>query len=55
MSWQLILKEIPFKVRDFRAIDKKAKKIWNDGGRKEELSKIIVRLIREKYNGCYPY
>tara|TARA_A100001201_G_scaffold141432_1_gene136875 strand:+ start:29837 stop:32218 length:2382 start_codon:yes stop_codon:yes gene_type:complete len=50
MSWQLILKEIPFKVRDFRAIDKKAKKIWNDGGRKEKLSEIIVRLIREKYN-----
>jgi len=50
MSWQLILKEIPFKVRDFRAIDKKAKKIWNEGGRKEKLSEIIVKLIREKYN-----
>ena len=50
MSWELILKEIPFKVRDFRAIDKKARKIWNDGGRKEQLSDIIVRLIKEKYN-----
>jgi len=50
MSWKIILKEIPFKARDFRAIDKKAKKIWNDGGRKEKLSEIIVRLIREKYN-----
>jgi hypothetical protein len=50
MSWQLILKEIPFKVKDFRAIDKKARKIWNDGERKEKLSEIIVKLIREKYN-----
>lgn len=50
MSWELILKEIPFKVRDFRAIDKKARKIWNDGGRKEQLHDIIVRLIKEKYN-----
>lgn len=49
MSWQLILKEIPFKVRDFRAIDKKARKIWNDGGRKEKLGEILVRLVKEKY------
>lgn len=49
MSWELILKEIPFKIRDFRAIEKRAKKIWNDGGRKERLSNILVREVKKKY------
>lgn len=49
MSWKIILKEISFKIRDYNAINKKAKKIWNDGGRKERLSVIIDRLLVEKY------
>ena len=48
-NYEDILKAIDFTAKDWRRIDKKAKKIWNQGGREKLLSTIIMDILAEEY------
>ena len=48
-NYEDILKAINFTAKDWRRIDKKAKKIWNQGGREKLLSTIIMDILEEEY------
>ena len=48
-NYEDILKAINFTAKDWRRIDKKAKKIWNEGGREKLLSTIIMDILAEEY------